>query len=292
VTIKVTLFMGAEGYSWSESHYYLGTNDFGSTNGPAVSLAQLRNATLGQYANVLAARMSYVPANRQVFEVDLSQLFGSSQLFTAIPGGDNSDQPFTALMMNLQNLASNKNLYLAGIPDGVVVINPNFPNGFEPGGDFANELKGYMNFLTGQGVSTPAWGFRSRIKLPGTMVNAVASQPGYNNNIGVSTAVDPGIAAGSEANLTGFKRINTRVPSLAGAYEVIAVIPPGSGNPNWITVLGETGNVQEDNFFKLGVIAPLTFQYLPYQSWHVVRVTHRKRGGSFGLPRGRSRARR
>lgn len=290
--IKVTIFMGSEGYSWSESHYYLGVNDFPSTLGPATSLVTLRNAILGQYAKILGCRMSYVPANRQIFDLDTSTLTGSSILFTTVGGGDNSDQPFTSLMMNIQQLVGNKNLYLAGIPDGVIQVNPNYPNGYEPSGDFANQLQGYMNFLCGLGVSTPAWGFRSRNKLPGTMVNAVASQPGYNNNIGVSTAVDPGISAGSEANLTGFKRINTRVPGLAGAYEVIAVIQPGSGNPNWITVLGETGNVQEDNFFKLGVIAPLTFQYLPYHNWRVVRATHRKRGASFGAPRGRSRARR
>jgi hypothetical protein len=286
------MFFEAQRYSWSEAHYYLAVNDFNSTIGPATSLCMLREALTGQYADLVGCRLSYVPANRQVFDLRNSALGGGGPRFDTIMGGETTDQPFTSILLNIQNLNANKNLYLSGIPDGVIVIDPNYPNGYEPQGDFGNQLTGYMNFLTGMGTSGGLWGFRSRVKLAGQNVSNVADQPGYGNNIGVETAANPGIAVGQSAYLTGFKRINPRTPSLAGAYIVVAVIPPGSGNPNFITVLQETGNVDEDNFLALGVIAPLQFQYLPYQNWILVRVTHRKRGGSYALPRGRSRARR
>lgn len=290
--VKVTMFMAAEGYSWSESHYYLGGSTFDLASGPALQLCRLRKPLLGDYANLTGCRLSYVPANRQIYDLDPAAFSNGGGTFDIIPGGSASDQPFTSLMLNLQNLAANKNLYLAGIPDGVIQVNPAYPNGYEPGGDFGLFLAAYMAYLCGNLAGSGVWGFRSRIRNPGQIVNAVADQPGFGNNIGVSTAVNAGIAAGQEAYLTGFKRTNTRLPSLAGAYTVVGVVPPGSGNPNWITVLGDTGNVGEDNFFALGQIAPLQFQYLPYQLYRVVRATHRKRGASYGAPRGRSRARR
>lgn len=286
------MFFAAENYSWSESHYFLGGNDFVSAVLPAQTLVQNRKPLLGDYANLTACRLSYVPANRQIYDLNRGAILTAGASFAMIPGGNSSDQPFTSLMVNLQNQVANKNLYLAGIPDGVIQVNPNFPSGYEPGGDFDTQLSYYLGYLCGNNGGAGTWGFRSRLRNASIMINGLESQPGYNNNIGVSTAVNPGVPAGSEAYITGFKRINPRVPSLAGAYTVVAVIPPGSGSANFVTVLQETGNVDPDNFLALGVISPLIFQYLPYQNYRVVRATHRKRGGSYGLPRGRSRARR
>lgn len=293
MTIKVTMFFTCENYSWSEAHYYLGGTSFASTVIPASQLATLRSQLLGSFAVIEAVRFSAVPANRQVYELPSSNWpSGSLLVDPGLVGGTYSDQPYSALLINIQQAIANKNLYLAGIPDGVIEVDPNYPNGYVPSGNFAANLSNYMLFLTGLGSGGGSWGFRSRVKVPGTPVSAIGTQGGFGNNIGLVTAADPGVVAGEEAYLTGFRVLNPRVPGLAGAYETLAVIPPSSGVATWTTVIGETGNVDPNNFLTLGRVAPLTWQYLAYNNWRVVRATHRKRGGSFGLPRGRSRVRR
>jgi hypothetical protein len=194
-------------------------------------------------------------------------------------------------MLKMQGVGATKNLYLAGVPDDIIQYLPGTVGGYNPTGAFSAALLSYLSVLTG-GTAGATWGFRSRSPQPFTNVLGVGTQAGYNNNAGVSTATNPGIPPGSEAYLKGFRTINPRVPNLSGAYQVIAVIPPGSGNPNWVTVLGETGNVQGSNFEALGYIQPLVFTYIKYVNGVAVRATHRKRGGSYGLPRGRSRVRR
>jgi hypothetical protein len=292
VTIKCTMFFEAFRYSWSESHYLIGIDQFATAVTPAGVLASARAGCLGVYAKLVAVRLSAVPANRQVYELPLNDFLQVSQQLSN-PAGFNSqaDAAFTALMLNLANNSGNKNLYLAGVPDDIVEFLPSTSNGYRPTANFTTALNQYMSVLTTQ-VSGFAWGFRSRDPQPHQNVIEVGTQAGFGNNAGVTTAANPGVPVGSEAYLKGFKVINPRLPSLAGAYQVIGVIPPGSGNPNWITVLGETGNVEGSNFEALGYIQPLAFTYIPYARWRVVRVTHRKRGGSFDSPRGRSRVRR
>lgn len=292
MTIKVTMAMSTGNYSWTETHYALQVLQFYQAVPGAIQLCNLRAQLLGSYATLNSCRLSMVPANRQTYEIPPSNWPTGPTLVDTIAGGVNSDQPYSSLMCALQSAFSTKNLYLAGIPDGVIQVNPAYPNGYEPSGNFANNLDNYMFTLTGLMTSQAAWGFRSRLTTGSVPVLSAGSQAGYGNNLGVVTAVDPMIPIGTEAYCTGFKLINTREPNLAGAFKVVGVIQPGSGNPNFTTVLGETGNISPDNFLAFGAIAPLIWQYVPYLRWRVVRATHRKRGGSYGLPRGRSRVRR
>lgn len=290
--VKVTIFMSFGNYSWSESHYLIGASTFQSAIIPAAALASLRFACLGTYSTIIGTRLSSVPANRQV--LDLTSNSWPAELTTAPSGGfDQQDEPiFTSLLLNFENTVANKNLYLAGIPDDVVNTTPGHTGSYFPTRSFSIALGAYAGTLVGIGSQGASWGFRSRMPQPSQTVLNVGTQAGFGNNMGLETAGNPGIAAGNEAYTLGFKTINPRVPNLSGAYRVLGVIPPGSGQPNWITVLNDTGNVEPSNFLTFGSIQPLMFQYLPYQNYHVVRVTHRKRGASYGAPRGRSRARR
>jgi hypothetical protein len=195
-------------------------------------------------------------------------------------------------MVNFQNTLSNKNLYIAGVPDDIVDTSPGHQGGYYPTVQFGTSLTAYLLFLLGQSSSGASWGFRSRLHVPMQAALDVGTQSGFGNNLGVSTALNPGVPVGSEAYAIGFKTSNPRLPNLSGAYRVTGVIPPGSGQPNWITVLGDTGNVDATNFLALGSIGPLQYQYLAYQNSSVIRVVRRKRGGSYGRPLGRSRARR
>lgn len=293
MTVKVTMFFQAFNYSWSETHFLLGVSDFQPAVSPASFLAKDRQDLLGAYAQLVNVRLSYVPANRQIYDLPRTSwpAQGANNSGTGQIDEIATDAPFTALMLNLQNLVANKNLYLAGIPDIDVVFSPQTPNGFNVENSFLSPLLQYMAFLTGVSSSN-SWGFRSRLDGPALMIQTLQSEPLYKNNIGVFTTANPGIAVGSEAYLKGFKTANPRVPNLSGSYMVGAVIPPGSGQPNWETVLFRTADVDPTNFMQLGSIQPLVYRYLPYQTWRPVRVTHRKRGGSYALPRGKSRVRR
>jgi hypothetical protein len=283
------MFMQANVYSWSEAHYLLGIDQFNASIIPAGVLATVRNGLLGSFAGVTGVRLSQVPANRLTFDLPPSN-WPATPPTGPIP--DNQfDAPFTSLMLKMQGAGATKNLYLAGIPDDIVQYLPGTHGGYNPTGAFTSAINSYLSVLTAS-VGAATWGFRSRLPQPFTNVLGVQSQAGYNNNAGVVTATNPGVLVGQEAYLKGFRVINPRVPNLAGAYQVIAVIPPGSGNPNWITVLGETGNVEGTNFEVYGYIQLLAFTYIQYVNGVVKRATHRKRGGSYGRPRGRSRVRR
>jgi hypothetical protein len=292
MTVKVTMFMGAGSYSWSESHYLLGASTFQAAIQPAAQLATFRFGLLGDNAFIIGVRLSAVPANRQVFDLQPSNWPAEIVLGGNPSTEDQFEPPFTSLMLNLENANANKNLYLAGVPDNIVSTQPGHIGSYYPTVAFGTALTVYMFFLLGQNSQGTQWGFRSRQKMPAQAVIDVGTQAGYGNNMGLTTAADPGIPVGSEAYTLGFKTKNPRIPNISGAYKVVGVIAPGSGQPFWITVLGQTGNVDPNNFLTFGFLEPLQFQYLQYQSYHFVRITHRKRGGSYGLPRGRSRARR
>lgn len=294
MTIKVTMFFQAFKYSWSESHYLLGVSSFAAASSPASFLAKDRQDMLGFFANLVNVRLSYVPANRQIFDLPRTAWppLGACQTGSDTFNEDTTDAPFSSIMVNLQNLAANKNLYLAGIPDDDIVFTPDSPNGIRGQTTFLNGLNQYMAFLTGTSGSGNSWGFRSRLAQPAQPVSLVQTEALYSNNVGVLTQNNPNVPVGAEAYLTGFKVANPRRPNLSGAYIVAAVIPPSSGQASFTTVLYRTTDVDTGNFQQLGSIQPLQFQYLPYQTWRPVRVTHRKRGGSYGLPLGRSRVRR
>lgn len=294
MTIKITMIFNAFKFSWAEAHYDLGHTTFNGAIPIAAELATRRQNLLGNYAVLENVRLSNVPANRLTFDLLRSFWPGEQVLSTTGPSFDQStDSPFSSLLLSMNGSTAHKNLYLAGIPDYDVQWSPTSPNGYFPDGNFALALNAYMSLLIGtSGAGFPALGFRVTAGGFGTHANGVASQPGWNNNIGVLTEFNPNIAVGQVAVARGFRSINPRVPNLSGAYEVQAVIPPGSGNANYTTVLARTASVQDDNFQLLGTITLQAFDYEAYSDWRGVRVTHRKRGASYGKPVGKSRARR
>ena len=70
--LKLTMFMGQDKYSWSETHYAPNNSSFGSLNLAALALIELRAQCLGTMPTFWEARMSEVPANRVVEDVNIS----------------------------------------------------------------------------------------------------------------------------------------------------------------------------------------------------------------------------
>lgn len=294
MSLKLTVFFGLDNYSWSEA-IYLTTGVSPADGVPAaVKYLNARSGLLGTYVTILSARISTFPANRFVADVDPSLYYHSTN-YSPPPDNDptefSSDRAYSSLLLRMTGAPYVKRTYLAGIPDSVIGEGPSFVGGYA--GDnspFTKALKSYFALL-GSG----AYGFRVRNKV-GDVVSVPPLAP-----VGVqptliaveAPAALPGVIAGSDVYLSGWRRINTKFPGLNGSFRVVQV-NPSSVNLTVSYVLGGTGNVLISNFFSPGKIGPLVYQIQTIDLGSVipVKAVLHKRGGSYGLPHGRSSIRR
>jgi hypothetical protein len=291
VPVKVTMYFSLANYSWSETHYYLLSTAESVVHPYTVQLANYRARLLGDYANLSAIRLSTVPSNRNVTDIDPSEWSGAGFVGTDTGMGDvTAERPYSSLLLLFTGQVSQKNMYLGGLPDEIIQTTPTSNTGYVPSGDWQMRFNQWSQYLV-KPDGTSQWGFRSRFGEPGIPITSVGLATGVGSNIGLFSMVNLGVPVGSDVYLTGFRRSNTRQPGLSGSYQVIGIIPPGSGVTSWETILGETGNVVPSNFISMGTAQPLVYQYVPYIACTPRRATSRKRGGSFGRPRGRLRAR-
>ncbi len=289
--VKVTMFMQQGKYTWSEAHYLLNYFDFPSALAPAYGMCTLRAKCLGNNAALVGCRLSLAPSNRQVYDLN-PQVWPAHGSWPSDPGGGNysSDLAYSALLVKVLGVTSSKNLYFAGVPDNVILTDPSAPDGYVQTPSFATPFYNYMVFIASLAGNTGV-GFRSRDKSQDVFSLGLVTNALYPNAIGVQAiSALPGIGLHSEVYLSGWRRSNTRIPGLSGAYQVVGYIPAGISGGNDTYFLGETGNVSPTNFLGLGNIGPLLYNYIGYQGWDVRKAVSRKRGGSYGLPRGRSRA--
>lgn len=292
MTVKVTLIFSAFRYSWAEAHYDISDTSFTAAIPSAAQLAKLRQDCLGKYASLDTVRLSHYPSNRLTFDVPRSAWPGMGQIQSSTGGEETStDSPFSAILMSMNTSTAHRSLYLAGAPDVDVQWTPSSPDGYLPSGPFNANVIAYMQNLIGVG-SFASWGTRVDASNLGTQVTAVQNQIGFGNDVGVLTAANPGLIVGKPAKLFGFRTINPRLPNLSGSYDVLAVLPPGSGSSSWTTILARTQGVEGTNFSVYGTIVEKAYQVEAYTDWSLVRVTHRKRGASYGRPLGKSSARR
>ncbi len=317
MTLKFDMIMSCSDQTWSETHYYLQASDLPQTTGPFNALAALRQGVLGNYAFVVGYRISEVPANRVVQDEDWPPV---SPITGYWPPSDLNGL-YTATLPNVSILvrmtgqpnysAPPKNLYLACPPRAATTVVP--PNNVDLGNlpAFTTNLGRYMGMLTGSNmpqagppdIAQNAWGYRARQRGNSVNVLQINTNAGFPNTVGIVTQnALPGIGFGPTANppgtslevyLTGQRRVNTRIPGLSGAWTVSAILPPvAPATSPYTYFLAGSGNVVPTNFPKPGVIAPLDYQYVPYSwFWTLDRAGTRKRGGSIGLRRGRSRIR-
>lgn len=294
MTMKVDLNMNLGRASWTETHYYLASSDFLTAAAAAATLANARSQLLGVGATMGPLRISDVPANRNVDDVQYNHGTGS---WPADPTGllYAAQHPNVALLVRLQGPTQNKLLYLGGCPNKIF----NQPGGSVPGvtfdGVFNPPFFAYMGLLTNSGGSpgSSPWGFRARNSTGELSATSLVQNAAYPGMIGVVTQSPPTWSQGQEVWLTGWRRINTGLPGLSGGWVVggiLAPVPPATGP--WTTFLANSGGVSTTNFRAPGQINGLNYSYVPYETYAVLKAVTRKRGGSYGAPRGRSRARR
>lgn len=306
--VKVELLMEAFGQSWSEAHYWLLNGNLQQALSQGTVLATYRALALGLGANVTAVRASAVPAN-------LSTTSNNNGGFGWFPNviADPTKTIWQATLPNVSLLlrlfsttvlqAPPKALYLAAPPTIAVQGGANqnqddniVANG---GATFLQNLKAYLFQLTGYSPPNSSqpqtlWGYRIRDLSASVNALGVVASAGAPAMIGIQT-LSPlfQVVAGSEVYVKGFRRLNDEQPGLNKTWRVASVI---SANPPTVPLytyfLLNSGAISPTNFQSFGIIAPLEFLYVPYDAnYDIVKAVTRKRGGSIGLRRGRSRTR-
>jgi hypothetical protein len=298
VTVKVTYQFAAVGYRWSETHYLPGFNFTPGALGPqqaaaapAIALGSLRSALLGYGAALFNIRLSAVPANRIVADIPLpGGATGKWQSFENSSQNDDwTDFPDTAVMMQFMSAAGQKRMWLAGIPDFVCQDSAaGQPFSYNGGGN--PQWQTMMNAWIA-GITNNGWGYRSlKTSVPVPVIGLVQGI-GSPALAGLTTAAPIGAAVGSEVLVRGFRRSNTRLPSLSGTYQVASVVNTGAPSTAVTYYLADTGDVSLSNFPVIGTIAIPLATYPTYVSATPARIGRRKRGDPSDRVRGRSSVR-
>lgn len=284
MSIRATLLMSAGKYTWSESHYWIGGTTLQGSYNAGAALGSARAALLGQNARLDNVRMSEDGATRRVQYLDPA-LFDHVSRLPPDMGDDvyTSDRPNSSVLVRFLSPVGYKLLYLAGIPDGMVVTDPLFPKGIKILPQWAAVWNTYKGLLAG------TWGYRAKQNGPAGIVKFVITNSMYPGKVGVQTDGLISLNSGDTVQLKGFRRENPRSKDLNGIWRVGQVTEPVSPSPTWTYFLERSSGVDPFNFYKLGTIAKLEYQIVPYGGALIERAVTRKRGGSFMLPRGRLR---
>lgn len=290
MTVKATFFFQQNRYSWSEAHYLTQYTAPADAQNPCIAYANLRTPILGDYAIMVGIRISHVdPATREVFDVDPA-LFSVAPVWPpdVPPGTYSSDIATTSVLTRMTGAAGgSKNWYVAGCPDVTIETGPtaklDIVSGSPPG--WLTKVNAFFESLFG------AWSYRSiNNQFPSQAISAPVTNALYPQTVGIVTAGSLGVVAGQHVYLTGWRRINPRSKGLSGYYRVAAVLQPvAPATTPYTYFLASTGNVNPLNFTAPGQISVVSYTYPTYVDYALVKAVSHKRGGSYGLPRGRSR---
>lgn len=278
----------------TESHYFVSAATFSTAIPQAVALLNLRAALLGGAAYITSAVIHDIanPRDVQLLDPSLYTFQGPYPVETEQPTAalENSDQPNSAVLVRINTNALPKNLYLSLIPDDI--IGTRFSN--PPNVDFSANPAWIAAFTAWWGGPNPSsaslcggrWG--NLQKTPTNKQVAVPIVPAAPWAAYAALQLGGALAGvtGSKILVKGFRRINPRLPGLSGVYKILQVL---SGNTYVLanTQAAQVANVQPEP----GQAYDLAYTVTPYISATIVKGTTRKRGGSYGAPRGRSRTR-
>jgi hypothetical protein len=310
VTLKIDLLMSLNGQTFSESHYLIGADQLPIPSYLITPLAAARAQCLGAGGQITGIRCSTVPASRITQDFFFDELvYAPSWPPDLIGGTYDATIPNDAILLRLSaatfTSAPDKSLYLAAPPSVAIRTRGGNPRDLGSNANFNTALGRYMYLLTGNNVpntlnavSPTPWAYRVRDQTAEFQGLAPVTNAGFPGMIGVPTysqLPNVGFAQGDthEIYITGYRRINPRIPGLSGAWTVggiTAPVPPATFP--WTYYLMNSGNVSPSNFSSIGQVAPLKFLYPNYGPfWSVDKAVTRKRGESIGARRGRSRTR-
>lgn len=300
MTIRATIIMSLPDATWTETHY----TDVGETiEDPAVvaaaaALGTARARLLGVGARIRRIRLSDTAVPRGADSVPDNMYLhsgpygGEADIFVYA-----SDIPNVSLICRCMSTGGvfSKNLYLAGIPEGVVTTEFDQPGDFLMLTDFIAPFNSYVNLLK------TIWKFRVQgAGLATQPVLQVVTSAQFPQTVGLVT---PAAMAGSPAPVGGvvppfecvvtkFRRGNTRVPGLSGRYQVVGTILPVAPATTYTYFLQGTGDVAISNLTKMGRVVAQGFSYVPYGNIVPTAGATHKRGVRTGARLGRLPSRR
>lgn len=302
----VTMFMSAKSggktFGWSESHIRMDAGTADDVVAPAIALANKRIVLFGKGPTMDAVRISDVAVNRDALLLVAGNTYNGAQLLDKDPGVnaqsstiDRHDQPNACIKIRLlNNNARYKTLYLAGVPDNLIISEPAGAGLQFNQAWLTNFWPAYLQELCPQG-STSKWGFRARAnKSENTKVEAkdikavgiVDNVTGYVRIAVVTT--DDRANLGETVQIRGATRQNPSYKGINGQWKVAAKITdwPAAGYTGYD--LRGTQGTNITNLRDLGTVELVDYRYVPYVIGDLTGQTTRKRGVGGNRPRGRS----
>lgn len=294
--IKVTFIFNNGRASPTESHYSSAGTTFASVGPQAAQLATLRASLLGYGATLNQVRLSDSANPRDVILLDASTFNGKGPYNApaTVPGAAqvDVDQANASVLARVLTSRVPKNYYLSNVPDDI--IGTGMLDGTNLTPSFNPQWFSYWQTYAGIAGNPPAnalcsgrWGCLE--KQPSNQQVCTAAVPigAYAPFASVITAQPLAAIVGGKILVKGFRSVNPRLRSLSGVYKVLAIL---TGNQYVLagTTAAEVANVQN----LPGSAYDLTYSVATYTYATLVKGTSRRRGGSVGLPRGRSRTRR
>lgn len=292
-------FQGAKG-GWSETWVTAATTDLTAAEQFSRELIKKRLAMCGLGVSMVGARVARVPGTLRISRLvdfdgmgkGLQDVPASSYNQLTDPDTESADVIRTAILVRCRNTASQrqKNVWVAGIPDEVIMTNPEGPRGpaftawFSKYEMWRDELK------------LRAWGWVGREKaspaVQPVQVRGVVFRGGGIDELGVT--VDPGsIAAtvGSKVQLTKFLTQPRGLPTLRGIYQVSEVSTTAVAGKTTLFLLRSSG-IDPTVISQMGFVQLVDFANFTADEFTIYRQTAHKRGRPFGLLRGRASTRR
>jgi hypothetical protein len=285
------MFFTADRNSWSESHVLTAATDRGAAEGAAVSVAQARAALLGTGARIIGVRVGQVGSRRDAHLINMGAPTLEAPNFTnPVEGQTTSDSPHVAVLVRGGNNDSGgiwhaTHAYLSGVPDALITIRGSLPQ-FVPTPQWNTRWAAFR-----QALNDASAGFIATRHNDPFIVNSLVQSNVPPGEVGMRVNTAGGLpSSGDYVYLKGFKTASPFSRPLKGKYQVSLVVPPVSPDTQTTIYLRGTGGIDPTTFVQMGTFYTKETIALEYRDYNPVGATHRDRGGSYGLQRGRSRA--
>lgn len=297
---KITFFFSLYNSTWTETYYAPASTSFSSLQSQAINIGLARCALNGPQVTWVATRVVLLSLPRQATFIGTQNL-PTAGTFVFLPATDpdqDSAPGFTSVQVKYFGLTGHTTRrYLAGIPEGIVSTKFTSRN-IGVLGLWRNALQQFVSAL-----NQASFAFRFTNQAAKQNVTALTTSAQFPAEVGVSFGQQMIASVAGQTNylyLRGFRSVNTKLFGLGGVYAVDPASPGLTAAVAPFTYyLQNTSRVSVSNIAKTGYGVQLAYGYDGFSlaqspdntGFTILSVTHRKRGGSALLPRGRLRTR-
>jgi len=293
MAVKTTIAWGTatagKPFGFSESHYYIPSDNLDSAQTAAVKLAGLRNALMGDGIQFFGIRLAVMDQPRVGRFVPSAILIGTGALNESgviKTQFGKADQPNACLYCRGSNQdVRHTSVYLAGIPDSLLRTDPPGPD-FNATPGWKAAFEEYRDLL----VTGNDWGFKARALNPPKTnpINYVTDQDG-SDFLGV-VVTDDIANVGDRVQIRNTTLFNKANPKVNGMWRVSSKATNTEAG-TFTYYLRNTQLLDPLNINEMGTIELVSYNTFSYTCFSIRGQTTRKRGVGSIRPRGRSRNR-